>query len=346
MKNEKNIIESKVYYAKYDNGLFVPNGYTDPYINVSKFFTTYKHLIYEWDSSLFTPFEFLNDVMDKINRDSHERGLVIEYSLSAILNISEINWKYYQKFLNVVKKFENPKSFKFFIIYFRNDLNDLSKLINVLRINNSSKKLIFNFFKNNEKCPAANFINEENPEYGCSIVLNGSIIEHKDNNKMEFYLDHEINHYFDKFNFDEYNLPEELTLNEQIKKLALKVGYSLEKNSEVKDFTNHILKNSEILEMCGDVVNALKLFLNDDKKYEWFVEHCTSKFISSNEYCKLRIELQNILLFGTILRVFSGKRWTFLLNHLKTELNVNEKIIDKGMNSIKTFFERLKSMFL
>lgn len=303
-------------------------------------------MIYEWDSSLFTPFEFLNDIMNKINRDQHECGLIIEYSLKAILNISGINWKYYQKFLDVAKKFKNPEAFKFFIIYFRNDLNDLNKLINVTKISETSKTFIIEHFKNNITCPAANFNNSNDYEIGCSIVLNGLIIEHKDNNKMEFYLDHEINHYFDKFNFDEYNLPEELTLNEQIKKLALKVGYSLENNSEVKDFTNHILKNSEILEMCGDVVNALKLFLNDDKKYEWFVEHCTSKFISSNEYCKLRIELQNILLFGTILRVFSGKRWTFLLNHLKTELNVNEKIIDKSMNSIKTFFERLKSMFL
>lgn len=167
--------------------------------------------------------------MNKINRDQHECGLIIEYSLSAILNISGINWKYYKKFLDVAKKFKNPEIFKFFIIYFRNDLNDLNKLINVTKISETSKTFIIEHFKNNITCPTANFNNSNDYEIGCSIVLNGSIIEHKDNNKMEFYLDHEINHYFDKFNFDEYDLPEELTLNEQIKKLALKVGYSLEK---------------------------------------------------------------------------------------------------------------------
>ena len=132
-------IESKVYYVKDDTGLFVPTGYTDPYINISKFFTTYKYLIYEWDSSLFTPFEFLDDVMNKINRDSHECGLVIEYSLKAILNISGVNWKYYDKFLNAVKNFKNPESFKFFIIYFTFNINCLNKLINILPIKKTVK---------------------------------------------------------------------------------------------------------------------------------------------------------------------------------------------------------------
>lgn len=334
-------IESKIYYVN-DELFLHPNGYIDSYVNISKFFITYKHLIYEWDSSLFTPLEFLNDIMKKINSDTHVYGLIIEYSLKAVLNISGINWKYYEKFLNASKNFSNPEKFKFYVIYFR---NDLKRLVNLLSIDNESKKLIINHFQNNEDCPASNFNNEKNLEYGCAIVLNGNIIEHKDNEKLEFHLDHEINHYFDKFEFNDNILPEELTLNDQIKKLALKAGYSLKTKNEMQDFIDHILKNSEMLEMCSNVINALKLFLKDDNKYEWFIRHCTSKFLSSNEYLNLRIELQNILLFGTILRIFSNKRWNLLLNHLKSELNVKEKILNKSMNAIQTFFERLKIKF-
>jgi len=333
-------INSKIYYVKNDNGYF--KSILDYPLNqsISKFWWTYKHIINEWNSELFTPYELLQDIIKKINNDNHNYGIVIEYSLSDILNISTINWKYYQQFYNISKTFKNPSLFKFYIIYFKQNLN---KILNLININQQSKNNILNTFSNKE-LKAINFNNSEHLEYGCCIILNGNLINNTDNSKLEYHLDHEINHYFDKFNFDKTFIINDIQLSDKIIKIAMKAGYSLKTKDELDDFIIHILNNSEFLEMCCDTVNGLKLYLNNiENKFNWFLIHSTSAFISSIKYKQLPIEIQNILLFSTIVRIYSNKHWKFLTNHIKKELNVKNNIINNCKSYIYTLIERLKN---
>lgn len=55
--------------------------------------------------------------------------------------------------------------------------------------------------------------------FGCCIVLNGNILANTDNKELEFHLDHEINHYFDKC-FSKNNELENIDLTDKILKLA------------------------------------------------------------------------------------------------------------------------------
>lgn len=336
MKN----INSKSYYLDNDDGCFKCTLNYPVNQITTKFWWTYKHIINEWNNELFTPYELLQDIIKKINDDNHNYGLVIEYSLNDILNISTINWKYYQQFYTISKTFKTPSLFKFYIIYFK---QNLFKLIDLININQQSKNNILNMFKNN-KIVASNFNNKEHLEFGCCIILNGNLISNIDNYKLEYYLDHEINHYFDKFKFDKTFIIDDIQLSDKIIKIANKAGYSLKTKTELDDFVIHILNNSEFLEMCCDTVNCLKLYLNHIKnKFDWFLSHSTSTFISSYEYKQLAIEIQNILLFSTIVRTYSNKHWKILTNHIKKELNVKNNIINNCKSYIYTLIERLKN---
>lgn len=64
------MIQSKQYTVKNDEGFFTLNNVCETQ-NIKKFYLTYKFLITEWDSSLFTPYEFLKDIIRKINIDNH-----------------------------------------------------------------------------------------------------------------------------------------------------------------------------------------------------------------------------------------------------------------------------------
>ena len=332
-------MKTKIYFVPNDNGYFTCNENYSLHQNISKFYLTYKFLVNEWNHSLFTPLDFLQDIIGKINNDTHLYGLIIEYSLNDILNITSINWKYYKKFLNISNLFKNKQNFKIYIVYFKNNLqNILSKL----PVNETTKNNILNIFKD-EQLIAANFNNRNNVEHGCCIVLNGNIINNTENDKLEFYLDHELNHYFDKFSFNNHELPENISLVDKIIQIAAIAGYSLKTKNELHDFVLHILNNSEFLEMCCDTVNSLKLWVNAENKFNWFEHRCSSNFLKSEEFNKMRVELQNVILFGTIIRIFSNKHWKLLLKHLKKELLFNKNIINTTVRTIKTFLERLKN---
>ena len=126
-------------------------------------------------------------------------------------------------------------------------------------------------------------------------------------------------------------------------KIGQDAGYDLSNEFIRNDFIQHMLMRSKFHPMIVNVCNALEFSLKSiDDKYNWLIEHSTSKFLKTNEYRDLSVDIQNVLLFTTICRIYSGKRWKELLEDLKVQFSKKEKLHEKVKCNLLTLIERLK----
>lgn len=94
--------------------------------------------------------------------------------------------------------------------------------------------------------------------------------------------------------------------------------------------------------MCADVVNALKLYLDEKDKLVWFLNHTNYTFLSSQEYLNLHPILQNILFFSTIVRLFNKTRWNYIIKHVETELKSKLNFKNKIKFKVLTWLDKLR----
>ena len=299
---------------------------------------TYMDVIMEWGKNLFTPYEFLQDIIRRIY--GKNSSIILKYKLDDVLRISTIEWKCYKKFKEASSIFDKSK-FNIFILYLLDD--DFNAVDLKLRRLNFSSKSINDIRRNLRTSNAFCLASADDPGLGCCIVIDGSKVDSHDTATLEQKLDHELNHYFEQFNDETAAKIDDLDLNEKIMKIGQDAGYDLSNEFTRNDFIQHILMRSEFKPMIANVCNALEFSLKSiDNKYNWLIEHSTSRFLKTNEYRDLPIDIQNVLLFTTICRIYSGERWKELLEDLKVQFSKKEKLHEKVKCSLLTLIERLK----
>lgn len=334
MKFKQPDIESEIYPI--DDSGFI-NCTTDSHWHPENdiFFKVYEDLISEWAKNLYVPYELLKDIIAK-TYDAHG-AFLLRYSLKSILDISTVDWKHYEKFKNATNHF-NKDRFNFFVLYYKNPWSLVEDKLKSLKFNEKTIEMI----KRRLNLKAFCLANNGDPEAGCLIVLNGELVDHHDANVLEQELDHEMNHYFKQFENDEPEV-ETLSLQKRIEKIGNDAGYDLSNPFVRKDFIDHVLDRSEFIPMIANVCNILTFRLNDSvDKYEWLIDHSTSSFLKSDEYRSLHSDLQNVLLFSTICRAYSSKRWNMLKENLKIQFDKKETFTEKMKCKLMTFIERMK----
>jgi len=292
-------------------------------------------LILEWSKGLYAPFSFLQDIIKRLNSFSNEQSIILEYSGQSILNSSTVNWKYYESFKEDLLK---KKDIKFFIIYYVSNLDALISRMREAGISNDECSV----FKNIVKVDKAFCIENKLSNGRCIVCIDGNKVSKHNHADIETVLDHELNHYFKRYDNESDGI-ENLAMSEKIAKIGEDIGYDLHNASQRRDFVNHILNRDEFVSMVSNVCNVLSFKLNEKDKYDWLVSHSTASFILSDEYKKLHQDLQNILLFSTICRMYSAKRWSFLKKKVKMQLDYRETFIHSVKSGIMTFIERLKA---
>lgn len=299
------------------------------------FFKVYSDLINEWAKDLYTPYELLKDIINKVYNANG--AFIVRYSLDSVLNISTIDWRYYEKFKNALSHFDVDK-FNFFILYFKEPWGLVENKLIELNFNKNTIGTI----KRNLNKKAFCMSNDSNPENGCLIVINGELIDHHDVDSLEQALDHEMNHYFKQFETEQKDI-ENFSLSKRIEKIGNDAGYNLTNPFIKKDFMDHILDKAEFIPMIANVCNILTFKLNDDvDRYDWLISHSTSSFLKSKEYRSLHQDLQNILLFSTICRAYSSNRWKELKENLKVQFDKKPTFKENMKCGFMTFIEKIK----
>lgn len=298
---------------------------------------TYMDVIMEWGKNLFTPYEFLQDIIRRIY--GKNSSIILKYRLDDVLRISTVEWKCYKKFKEDSSIFDKSK-FSIFILYLLDD--DFNIVSLKLRQLNFSSRSINDIRRNLRTSNAFCLASADDPELGCCIVIDGSKVDSHDTATLEQKLDHELNHYFEQFNDENAEKIDDLNLNEKIMKIGQDAGYDLSDKSVRQDFIRHMLDKAEFFPMVSNVCNILDFKLDEEDKYMWLVDHSTSKFLKSREYRELNADLQNILLFTTICRIYSSARWHEILDCLKAQFSKKERLIEKVKCGFMTLIERIK----
>ena len=309
------------------------------YGKTSKFDSIYN-LIMEHATGLFTPKKLLSFILKNISNSS-----VLRFTLKDLLKFSDE--KSNNLFIEAIKSNKISENFIMFILI-------IEPFKHIDKIKSNHRIFIESYFKNNPNVPAAMFndfnstLNQGKPTEISILVINEAVIGRYDLNKLELHIDHELNHFFEKF------------LNDKISSVAVEnqlqekvINWFIENNIkyndfsnlvELNDFTIHMFDTSEFFEMCANVCNWLSLYKKDDDKlsiFNSFLKMTTDNFIKSEKFKKLEEPIAGAIVFAFICRKFIPKRWNIVQQLVKEQL-----CLDKTKHlSLKLFLNKITNFF-
>lgn len=321
-----------------DLSVFVPHiGKT------SKFDSTFN-LIMEHATGLFTPKNLLMFILQNCSKTS-----VLKFSVDDLMKFS--SEKSNKLFNAAIKSNKLSKNFTLWILF-------IEPFKQIDKIKSNHRFFIEKYFKNNPSVPAAMFndfqqtIDKEHPSEIAILVINESVVNRFDLRKLELNLDHELNHFFEKFLNDEKI--KYISVDKNIKNKV--INWFVENNVfyndfsdlfQLNDFSTHMFDTSEFIEMCANVCNWLSLYVKDTNKFSIFnrfLKMTTANYIKSNDFSKLEEPIAGAVIFAFICRKFVPKRWEIVQELVKEQLcldKIKHLSIKLFLNKISTFFKNI-----
>lgn len=312
---------------------------------------TYLRLLNEWACDLYTPKSLLLYIQQKISHYLPTTQFYLMFDFKNIFNIIQKDYRYYKQFYSICQRYKNNffNIFKIYIIFL--DLENYNSYAVIQQINdkNLNTKKFYQIIKNDGFPKAETFKmsgnNQEQFSKGCCILIDYKKVNILKQADIESVLDHQFNHYFRLLDNQQKILHPIQKHLDIFQKVALDAGYDI--NS--KDFILHLFSDSQFISMNSDVCNIISFQLiklypslsNLQLYYKW-IQLSSKKFLLSNEYQQLNINIQNSLLFSYACRLLDKNRWNILKQHVYKQLNSPKKNIFKStINWIKQLFKRI-----
>lgn len=309
------------------------------HIKEKTFQKVYLQLINEWSSSLFAPEPLLRQIIEDF---SHLLGYgALIYTNKEVLNLlNENTYKFYDVFYKVI---HNNPDFKIVVAYL--DKNNKKEYDTCLKYVFSQYLIdrYYNTFSKMQAYACNDCINI--PFEGCVILLDRNHIKKNDYNEMEYYLDHQLNHYFSIFKNNDENIKNinKNSISNKLKKIALDAGFNLNSSQSLRDFIYHVLSKNQFYQMLCDTNNTIHLFFNSKNKYYDWMNMIKSSYIQSEQYQKLDYHLQNSIIFCYFIKVLDPYRWNIIKNSIKEQLhNPKRNLWYDIKNKINEFYQRYK----
>ena len=300
----------------------------------------YNNIIEQWSKKLYTPkqlLQYLTNYFVKYNKNN----FMLKISFFEILKIINLTtYRYSKQFLKVINEVQflkekyKIKSLDDFINIGICDAYNKNSIQNMIGKNNSNnffnKDIIYNTFKNDDFPDAESFKRHKSEPLdiflsGCKIILNRNSKTNFNNYaEVEKLIDHQFNHFFtlldeqlnDKFpSLEKYN---------QCNQIAESANFIIN-----TDFIKHMYLKSQFISMCSDTCNNIEIYMLNTLKnklpqqiFQLYQHLCTKEIILSNEFLKYSNNMQNSILFGYICKQLDQKRWNFLCQYIKEQLNI------------------------
>ena len=300
---------------------------------------TYNQIINQWAKALYTPkqlLQYLSNYITKYNKNNFMLQLSLNQTISFV-NISK--YKFSKQFLNIINKLEflklkyNINSVDDFILVGicdatnKNSINNMIKGINIKYFDDTT---IYNAFSNDNFPPAESFSRKTYNNIsdflcGIKIILNRNCEE--DFSKYQIVqstLDHQFNHFFKKLNANLQAEFQTLQRFDEVQYVAKNLHYELN-----KDFCKHMYEKSQFISMCSDTCNNIEYYLKqfypekyNIQLYQIFLKNCQKEQLLKDDYYRKNNKLINSYLFGYICKTLDNKRWNFLCDCIKEQLNL------------------------
>lgn len=299
----------------------------------------YLKLINEWSSTLFTPQPLLRQIIKDFSHFLDYGAKV--YTNKEIQNIlKNKSYKFYDEFYDIL--INNP-NLNIIVVYIDNkrkiEYNTCLRYI-------FSQYLIDRYYNTFSKLDIAAFNDcTQNLRDGCVIFLNRNIIKKNDYKEMEYYLDHQLNHYFQLLQKQDDKITniDKNSISNKLKKIALDAGFDLTNSQMYNDFVDHVLSKNQFYQMLCDTNNSIHLYFNSKNKYYDWMKMIRSSFIESEQYQKLDYHLQNSIIFCYFIKVLDSYKWNLIQKSIKEQLKNPKRNIFKDIyNKVNEFYQRFK----
>ena len=336
-----------------------------------------NNIILQFAPNLCTPQNFMNKVRNDINSNfdyENTNILTFKYTLNQIISISGKQLKNKEKFTKYLCQIKKENSQFCLYVIFCPCINQIilkQHLLKIENINNTKIKNIINIFQNNKSLPGCTFSNFPiNKKDDIIICLNSSTI--KTQSKFEITLNHQLEHYFDKYihlDEDTNDFNRDLTylfkdiqdvqniLNTNyvdLKNILIQLGYINQTDKfNTYDFIQHMFFNDEFYPMCADLSNTFMFSLKNSKlspneKLNKILSMCNKNYILSDNFQKLYPAIQEMILFLYINKIISpNKRYKICLDTLKEQFKDNLKeqpFLLRTKNILKDFINKFKGI--
>ena len=204
-------------------------------------------------------------------------------------------------------------NYKLYILYC-NPTEDLDLL------NWSVSKQIKSNYLTTPNCPAKTYYNNK-----CGIIIINSCVISRSSTELELYVDHELNHLFEKLS-NKQDIPDlDEQIQEEIKNYFKKYNIISIDELDSEDFFIHMFSNEEFYEMISDVCNVLSLYFNEKNDIHIFNKlnnMLTEQYMQSEEFQKLNEPLRGAIIFAFICKKYDLKRWKIVLSYVRSQLNL------------------------